>query len=181
MVHGLIGIVLRRAAPLKLLNYKLTRRSRWTASVIRFATLESRLPRFSRPLARSCPLPLPRATIDFPPDLARPPRLFFFHSFLFIILPLQIKFRFIARETNNIIDSNTNERIKFARASLVFVHHSRSSPRSGNETDRYVFRKKRGLKKTKLSMFSRDNEAFIAVAASHHFGHHGCPSILINY
>ena len=66
MVHGLIGIVLRRAAPLKLLNYKLTRRSRWTASVIRFATLESRLPRFSRPLARSCPLALPRATIDFP-------------------------------------------------------------------------------------------------------------------
>lgn len=153
MVHGLIGIVLRRAAPLKLLNYKLTRRSRWTASVIRFATLESRLPRFSRPLARSCPLP--RATIDFPPDLARPPRLFFFHSFLFIILPLQIKFRFIARETNNIIESNTNERIEFARASLVFVHHSRSSPRS-NKTDRYVFRKKCELKKNEIvDVFAR--------------------------
>lgn len=179
MVHGLIGIVLRRAAPLKLLNYKLTRRSRWTASVIRFATLESRLPRFSRPLARSCPLP--RATIDFPLRSRAPTKIIFLPFFLFIILPLQIKFRFIARETNNIIDSNTNERIEFARASLVFVHHSRSSPRSGNETDRYVFRKKRGLKKTKLSMFSRDNEAFIAVAASHHFGHHGCPSILINY
>lgn len=153
MVHGLIGIVLRRAAPLKLLNYKLTRRSRWTASVIRFATLESRLPRFSRPLARSCPLP--RATIDFPLRSRAPTKIIFLPFFLFIILPLQIKFRFIARETNNIIDSNTNERIEFARASLVFVHHSRSSPRS-NKTDRYVFRKKCELKKNEIvDVFAR--------------------------
>lgn len=153
MVHGLIGIVLRRAAPLKLLNYKLTRRSRWTASVIRFATLESRLPRFSRPLARSCPLP--RATIDFPLRSRAPTKIIFLPFFLFIILPLQIKFRFIARETNNIIESNTNERIEFARASLVFVHHSRSSPRS-NKTDRYVFRKKCELKKNEIvDVFAR--------------------------
>lgn len=135
MVHGLIGIVLRRAAPLKLLNYKLTRRSRWTASVIRFATLESRLPRFSRPLARSCPLPLPRATIDFPLRSRAPTKIIFLPFFLFIILPLQIKFRFIARETNNIIDSNTNERIEFARASLVcpsFSFFSSQRERNGS-------------------------------------------------
>lgn len=125
-------------------------------------------------------VPSPSRNDRFSPRSRAPTKIIFLPFFLFIILPLQIKFRFIARETNNIIESNTNERIEFARASLVFVHHSRSSPRS-NKTDRYIFRKKRGLKKTKLSMFSRDNEAFIAVAASHHFGHHGCPSILINY
>lgn len=123
-------------------------------------------------------VPSPSRNDRFSPRSRAPTKIIFLPFFLFIILPLQIKFRFIARETNNIIESNTNERIEFARASLVFVHHSRSSP---NKTDRYIFRKKRGLKKTKLSMFSRDNEAFIAVAASHHFGHHGCPSILINY
>lgn len=179
MVHGLIGIVLRRAAPLKLLNYKLTRRSRWHG--LGNSIRDSRISSASIFSASRKVVPSPSRNDRFSPRSRAPTKIIFLPFFLFIILPLQIKFRFIARETNNIIESNTNERIEFARASLVFVHHSRSSPRSGNETDRYVFRKKRGLKKTKLSMFSRDNEAFIAVAASHHFGHHGCPSILINY
>lgn len=121
MVHGLIGIVLRRAAPLKLLNYKLTRRSRSTASVIRFATLESRLSRFSRP----CKV-VSRTTIDFSPDLAprirraknHPPDYFSFFSHLLFPPPDEV--RFTDDEMNNIIRiADTNERIKFARVSLV--------------------------------------------------------------
>lgn len=92
MVHGLIGIVLRCAAPLKLLNYKLTRRSRSTASVIRFATLESRLSRFSRP----CKV-VSRTTI-FPQisrhefDALKITRPIIFLSFLIYYSPLQMKF-----------------------------------------------------------------------------------------
>lgn len=151
MVHGLIGIVLRRAAPLKLLNYKLTRRSRSTASVIRFATLESRLSRFSRP----CKV-VSRTTIDFSPDLAprirraknHPPDYFSFFSHLLFPPPDEV--RFTARQTTRwtiLFESPIRTRESSLHAcllSLVFVHHSSPSP--SNVTKRYNFREKRVLK-----------------------------------
>lgn len=155
MVHGLIGIVLRRAAPLKLLNYKLTRRSRMDG--LGNSIRDSRISSASIFSAsrKVVPSPSPSRNDRFSPRSRAPTKIIFLPFFLFIILPLQIKFRFIARETNNIIESNTNERIEFARASLVFVHHSRSSPRS-NKTDRYVFRKKCELKKNEIvDVFAR--------------------------
>lgn len=92
MVHGLIGIVLRRAAPLKLLNYKLTRRSRWHG--LGNSIRDSRISSASIFSASRKVVPSPSRNDRFSPRSRAPTKIIFLPFFFIYYSPSPNKISF---------------------------------------------------------------------------------------
>lgn len=123
MVHGLIGIVLRRAAPLKLLNYKLTRRSRMDG--LGNSIRDSRISSASIFSASRKVMPSPSRNDRFSPQISRAHQ-DYFSSILFIYYspsPNKISFHRQGDEQYYRLEYKRENRVctRVSRLSIILV------------------------------------------------------------